>query len=153
MQNKQIHILFLPLLIWLGGCSMHLTEDKRFVMTPVIDNSYPRATLVTASRDIVGKIKLLNPVFREMGKMTEAQVRVQNLSEDRYTLEYKFDWEDAQGFSTSGAGIWQRFTLVGGQTESFSSVGKTPDSKIIVFTVRLPDDVFIDLEKREAGDR
>lgn len=132
-----------------GGCATQLSDDKQFVLNPAIDNSHPRATLVTASTSIVDQIKLLDPKFRDVGKMTQAQVRVQNLSDDRYTLEYKFIWEDSQGFSVSGNGVWQRFTLTAGQTQSFTSIGKTPDSKRIVFTVRLPDDTFIDLERRQ----
>jgi len=153
MTKKVLQVLPLAILFLASGCSTQLTADKRFVVTPVIDNSHPRATLVTASEGLVGNIKLLNPIFKEVGRMTQAQVRVQNITEYRYTLEYKFSWEDKQGFAVGNNNVWQRLTLVSGQTQSISSVGKTPDAKMIIFTVRLPDDTFMDLERREAQKR
>jgi uncharacterized protein YcfL len=79
-------------------------------------------------------------------------VTVQNVSEKRFSLEYKFDWEDPQGFAVNSAAMWQRFTLSPRQVRKFTSTGKVPEATNITFTVRLPDDAFI-LQESEEYDR
>ena len=76
---------------------------------------------------------------------------VYNLTETRYTLEYKFDWEDSQGFKVGSINSWHRFTLTAGEERTFTSTGKVPDATNIVFTVRFPDDVFIETEKQRMN--
>ena len=113
----------------------------------VIDSSDPRAKLVTGSEELLGKIKTKNPRFRTLGQLTQAQVMVVNLSEDRCTLEYKIDWEDDQGFNVNSINSWHRFTLSPRETKTITSTGKVPEARNIVFTVRRPDDIFIENEK------
>lgn len=115
------------------------------------DNGAPsRAELVTGSARLEGRVELGPARFRKAGVLTRAQVRVRNLTETRFTLEYKVDWRDADGFEVTTARSWHRFTLTPHQTRSFSSVGKTPEATSIVFTVRLPDDFFIEDDRRAA---
>lgn len=111
---------------------------------PTVDDSHPRAKLVVGSEVLLGKIGVGKPQFRVLGKLSQAQVMVQNLTETRYTLEYKFDWENGQGFNVDSINAWHRFTLTPRETKTFNSTGKSPDATNIVFTVRLPDDVFIE---------
>lgn len=113
----------------------------------VIEDSSSRARLVIGSDNLIGKIEIKKPRFRSLGQLTQAQVMVLNPTEDRYTLEYKFDWEDSQGFKADSMNSWHRFTLTPGETRTFTSTGKVPEATQIVFTLRLPDDVFIENEK------
>lgn len=129
--------------IALGACNQTMTREPELVQNRSIDQSHPRATLVLASEKLVGDVSLSNPVFQPAGQLTRAQVTVQNLSGVRYTLEYKFDWADAQGFNVNSLGSWQRFTLSPRQATRFTSTGKVPEATNITFTVRLPDDAFI----------
>ena len=114
-----------------------------------IDYGAPRATLVVGSDQLRGRVDVGNSRFRSVGQLTQAQVMVQNMTETRYTLEYKFDWEDSQGFQVDSVNSWHRFTLTPGEARTFTSTGKVPDAKNIMFTVRLPDDAFIESEKQE----
>ena len=114
----------------------------------LVNRSYPRATLVIGSEDLLGKIAISDPRFRSVGSLTQAQVYVQNLTEDRYTLEYKFDWEDSNGFAIQGINAWRRFTLTPHQRNTLSATGKNPNATNIVVIVRLPDDAFIELYKQ-----
>ena len=114
-----------------------------------INSGIPKATLVIGSDRLRGRIDIGNSRFRSVGQLTQAQVMVQNMTETRYTLEYKFDWEDNQGFQVDSLNSWHRFTLTAGEARTFTSTGKVPDAKNIMFTVRLPDDAFIESEKQE----
>mgnify|MGYP003588516255 CR=1 FL=1 len=109
----------------------------------IVDASNPRARLVTGSRDLLNRVLMVNPRFRPVGALTQAQVTVQNLTGDRYSLEYKFDWTDPQGFSIDNSSVWHRFTLSPHQIVDFNSTGKTPDAQNLTFTIRYPDDGFI----------
>lgn len=114
---------------------------------PVIENSNSRARLVMGSDNLIGNVEIKNPRFRLLGQLTQAQVMVLNSTENRYTLEYKFNWEDSQGFKADSMNSWHRFTLTPGETRTFTSTGKVPEATQIVFTLRLPDDAFIENEK------
>ena len=127
---------------------LNTSSRQEVVRTRAVDDSNPRAKLIVGSKDLVGYVVLLNPKFRQLGQMTQAQVTVQNLTENRYSLEYKCDWFDAHGFQVGPRPVWQRFTLTPMITKTVTSMGKVPEARNIVFTVRLPDDAFIDLDKR-----
>lgn len=130
----------------ISGCQSNPVKPPETTRT--IDTSDPRAKLVLASGDLLRKIGLGETRFRQVGQLTQAQVLVQNLTDDRYTLEHKFDWQGSQGFSESSISTWHRFTLAPRETKTFISTGKVPEAVNIVFTVRLPDDAFIDNYKR-----
>ena len=72
---------------------------------------------------------------------------MQNLSNNRYTLEYQYAWEDQEGFSISENRVWKRFVLGPREIKSFRSVAGDPKAYGFTMTVRLPDDLFIHQEK------
>lgn len=151
--NKLIFIRYLALLSFLGitGCSSvhpttHQVSSAEF--NQMVNDTDPRARLIIGSEDLLGKIVLSRPRFKPVGTLTQAQVYVQNLTEERYTLEYKIDWEDSQGFAIRGINAWRRFTLTPHQQEALVATGKKPEATNIVVTVRLPDDPFIELQKQ-----
>ena len=149
---KKANILFVIIFLCLtmcAACSSMPDPNQRTVAQLTVDASNPRAKLVVGSKALVNKVAIIDPRFRVLGQMTQAEVTVQNLTDDRYTLEYKFDWEDSQGFSVDSRSMWHRFTLTPRQTQRFQSTGKTPEAVNIIFTTRLPDDAFIEMYKQE----
>jgi len=116
---------------------------------PSIDQSHPGATLILGSEELLEEIEINSPRLRSLGQLTQGQATVQNLTDERYTLEYRFGWQDGQHFSVGDAGSWHRFTLAPRQADTFSSTGKVPEATHFVLTVRLPDDVFIHADKLE----
>jgi uncharacterized protein YcfL len=138
-------VLFsIAFLVGMGGCQPQVSSPNTVEPISNVDTSHPRAKLVIGSKKILGRVKILNPRFRKVGKMTQAEVTVQNLSDTKFSLEYKFDWQDAQGFTVDSGSMWHRFTLTPHQMRDFSSTGKTPAGEQITFTVRFPHDAFID---------
>ena len=119
------------------------TQQTGKTPTPAVDTSDPRAKLVLASNGLAGNIDLSEPRFRKLGAFTQAQVTVQNLTPDRYILEYKFDWHDEDWFATGQKTAWHRFTLSPNQIETVQSMGKTPEASHIFLTVRFPEDATI----------
>ncbi len=135
----------------INSCSLrHPTTHQvtKASLRQLVNRTYPRATLILGSKYLLGKIAISEPRFRQVGTLTQAQVYVQNLTEDRYTLEYKFDWEDSQGFTIPGINAWRRFTLTPQQRKTLIAIGKNPQATNIVVTVRLPDDTFIENYKQ-----
>jgi uncharacterized protein YcfL len=138
--------------VLLSGCNqVTVREESGLVQGSTIDQSDQRATLILGSEALVGNVRLVSPKFRSIGELTQAQVTVQSLTDTKLTLEYKFVWQDAQGFQEGGAGSWHRFTLTPRQVISFNSTGKVPEASNIVFTVRLPDDFFISPPAQKEG--
>ena len=99
-------------------------------------SEYPNAKLVLGSRALLGDVELTDPKLRSVGKLTQAKVSVRNLTNQSYNLEYKFDWEDAEGFAVETQSVWHPFQLSPYQVRSFTSTGKKPEAEQIVFTVR-----------------
>jgi len=137
--------VFAAVLLWVTGCtSVGPAVGLRTVPQPMIDTSHPRAKLITGSEKLLNNVAVIDPRFRKLGQLNQAEVTVQNLTDNRYTLEYKFDWEDSQGFSIDSPHVWHRFTLSPRQTQRFQSTGKNTEAANIIFTVRFPDDAFIE---------
>lgn len=127
--------------LFVGGCATQTREPIKPIRN--VDISHPRAKLITGSNKLLGKVLILNPRFRKVGKLYQAEVTVQNVTKNTYNLEYKFDWADEQGFTVDSRNVWHRFTLTPHQVQNFTSTGKTPEAKNIIFTIRLPHDAFI----------
>lgn len=103
--------------------------------------------LILASPDLHGHVALVNPKTRSLGQLTQAEVGIQNTTDDRYTVEYRFEWFDKDHFAIQSLSTWHRLTLTAGELRSVQSLGKNPSATNFQFTVRLPDDVFIEHSK------
>ncbi|MCB1787414.1 MAG: YcfL family protein [Gammaproteobacteria bacterium] len=112
-----------------------------------INASNPRARFVLGSKDLVDRIAMTDARIGAAGELAKAEVTVQNLSNDRYTLEYQYAWEDKDGFSIGENQVWKRFVLAPRELKSFKSVASNPKAYGFTITVRLPDDFFIHQEK------
>ena len=133
----------------LGGCNTAGVSDPnvRHYQQDTIDASNPRARLVLGSKDLVGQIALVDARLGTAGALAKGEVSVQNLSNNRYTLEYQYAWEDRDGFSISENRVWKRFVLGPRELKSFRSVAGDPKAYGFTMTVRMPDDLFIHQEK------
>ncbi|MCU7835833.1 MAG: YcfL family protein [gamma proteobacterium symbiont of Taylorina sp.] len=120
-----------------------VAENPNFLKQDTLDDTHPRIRLVLGSEKLVGNIRMANIKFRKVGLFTQAQIGIQNLSDVRYNLEYKVEWEDMDGFMLDQSGVWQRFTLAPTQIDTVTTTGKVTEAYKVVFTVRLPDDPFI----------
>ena len=147
---KYVATLFIVFVIYTlsAGCTSTTHQVSEASLSRLVNSNNPRATLILGSEDLLGKIAISDPKFKKVGTLTQAQVYVQNLTEDRYTLEYKFDWEDSQGFTIQGINAWRRFTLTSQQRKTLTATGKNPTASNIIVTVRLPDDAFIEHYKQ-----
>lgn len=137
-------VLLLILVLAVIACKpASVAEHPGFMKQDSLDDSHPRARLVLGSEKLVGNIRMANIRFRKVGLFTQAQIGIQNLSDVRYNLEYKVEWEDVSGFMINQSGAWQRFTLAPTQIDTVTTTGKVQEAYKVVFTVRLPDDPFI----------
>jgi uncharacterized protein YcfL len=144
MNNKILMGLILSSVFILTACQVPtVAENPGFIARSTLDNSDPRARLVLGSRKLVGNIRMANLHFRKVWRLTQAQVGIQNLSNDRYTVEYRVEWEDKNGFMVDQSGVWRRMTLSPSQIDTISATGKVPEAEHIVINLRMPDDPFI----------
>ena len=138
MQRSWSVLLTLVLAATLASCSAKAPPEA--FETRVVETRHPRAKLALGSRMLIRQVVIVAPKFRQVGELTQASVEVQNLTEKTYRLEYRFEWEDEAGFGVDATSVWRRFTLTPNQIQKFSSTGRAPEAKNIVFTVRLPHD-------------
>lgn len=148
MTRKHLFLscLFLSLFS-LAGCVTKGANMTRLAHR-TIDETHPRATLILGSNELVNNILITNVRVASAGLLPKAGIDVQNLTDDRYSLEYKVVWRDKQGFPINVSNVWHRFVLTPRKIKSFQSVGKSVDAYSIQFTVRFPDDIFIESDKR-----
>lgn len=138
MQRPWSVMLALMLAPVLAACAAKAPPEV--LETRVVETRHPRAKLVLGSRKLIHQVVIVAPKFRQVGELTQASVEVQNLTEKTYALEYRFEWEEESGFGVDSTSVWRRFTLTPNQIQKFSSTGRAPEAKNIVFTVRLPHD-------------
>ncbi|WP_198245724.1 DUF1425 domain-containing protein [methane-oxidizing endosymbiont of Gigantopelta aegis] len=151
MRVKNIFELLAVLIsvIVLSACSTLKGANMTHKAQLTIDDTHPRATLIIGSSDLVDNILITNVKIGKVGLLTRAAVDVQNLTDDRYQLEYKFVWRDRQGFPIDESNVWHRFVLTPRKIKSFQSVGKREDAYSVQFTVRFPDDLYIETDYQD----
>jgi len=116
--------------------------------TRAVDTSYGPLTRIIASDHLIGYIAVVNPRIGQTGAFTKGKVTVQNLTQNRYSLEYQFQWEDAQQFAVGDPRPWERFVLGPKEARNIQEMALNRDAVRAKFTVRLPDDTFIELNKQ-----
>ncbi|ACL02528.1 hypothetical protein Dalk_0823 [Desulfatibacillum aliphaticivorans] len=112
--------------------------------SPPIDESHPGIRLVIGGKDLTKQVRLVNPKIAPLGKLKKGMVQLRNVSDNRLTLEYKFDWMDEDGFLIGDGGIWERFSIGPGGVKTLQTVGKSPKAAQMQVTVRFPGDAFMD---------
>ncbi len=147
MIRKNLIVLLICLLA--AGCSTKKGANIDYLAQKTIDDTHPRATLILGTTDLVNNILITNVKVAQVGLLPKAGIDVQNLTDNRYSLEYKIVWRDKQGFPINVSNVWHRFVLTPRKIKSFQSVGKTEEAYSIQFTVRFPDDLYINSDKRE----
>jgi uncharacterized protein YcfL len=128
--------------------NLNTDSNQEIIQTKAVDTSNPFLKRVIASDHLIGYISIVNPKLGQLGRFSKAQVTVQNLTQNRYSLEYQFQWEDEQGFAVGTPRPWKRFVLVPKESENIPEMALRPEAVKAVFTVRLPDDAFIELNKQ-----
>ncbi len=123
-------------------------SNMRIKHTSAVDTTYAPLTRIIASDKLIGYISVVNPKVGQTGAFTKAQVTVQNLTQNRYSLEYQFQWQDAQQFSVGTPRSWKRFVLGPKEAKIIQEMALNKDAIRTIFTVRLPDDTFIELNKK-----
>lgn len=136
-------------LLTLAACNSTGLSDPniRQYQQDTVNASNPRARLVLGSPDLVNRVALTDARIGAVGELARGEVTVQNLSDNRYQLEYQYAWEDQQGFGISENRVWRRFVLAPRELKSFQSVAGSPQAYGFTMTVRFPEDFFINQEK------
>lgn len=127
---------------------LNTNSNQEIIQTRAVDTSYPPLKRVIASDYLIGYISVVNPRLGQVGSFAKAQITVQNLTQNRYSVEYQYQWEDAQGFVVGTPRPWKRFILAPKEAEIISEMALRQEATKAVFTVRLPDDTFIELNKQ-----
>lgn len=141
-------IIVVLVCFWIVGCGTKKGAEKKYLAQKTIDDTHPRATLILGSTDLVNNILITNVKVGQIGLLQRAGIDVQNLTDNRYSLEYKVVWRDKQGFPINVSNVWHRFVLTPRKIKSFQSVGKTEEAYSIQFSVRFTDDFYIESGKQ-----
>jgi len=137
--NNKVMLL---LLLSYFSASIGILNAEPMEQSRTVDSSHPRVRLVLGSDDLYGDIKLVKARVAPIGNFIRGQASVQNLTDENYGLEYKFDWYDDEGFIVGKGGVWQRFMLGAREIRSFKSLGKSKNASRMQLTVRVPVDYF-----------
>lgn len=120
------------------------------LQTRLVSESHPRAQLIMGNADMDGTVRYRDLRFGQVGAFQRVVVGVENLTNERYSLEYRVNWQDNQGFAINSNNAWHRFTLAPHQIYNIQSVGKVPEAYKVQMTVRYLDDLFIESRKQQG---
>lgn len=140
----------------ISGCStvsqpepgLNTDPNQQIIQTSAVDTSYPGLTRVLASEYLVGYVSMVNPRLGQNGNFTKAQVTVQNLTQNRYSVEYQYQWEDQDGLAVGSPKPWRRFVLGPKEAKILAEMALRQEAKQAMVTVRIVDDPFIELNKQ-----
>ena len=140
----------------ISGCStvsqpepgLNTDPNQQIIQTSSVDTSYPGLTRVLASEYLVGYVSMVNPRLGQNGNFTKAQVTVQNLTQNRYSVEYQYQWEDQDGLAVGSPKPWRRFVLGPKEAKILAEMALRQEAKQAMVTVRIVDDPFIELNKQ-----
>lgn len=150
ISGKVLGILPILLLVGLSACVAPQGATVRQINDKTIDSNHPRAQLVLASDQLLGKLVMTNVRFGTVGNFERTELGMQNLSKRKLALEYRIVWQDRDGFTINSNNAWHRMTLSPKQINNVQSVGKDPAAYQIQVVVRLPDDLFIESHRQES---
>ncbi len=88
------NITFVLVCLFLVGCSTNKGANIQYLAQKTIDDTHPQATLILGSTDLVNKVLITNIRVAQVGLLQKAGIDVQNLTDNRYNLEYKIVWRD-----------------------------------------------------------
>lgn len=149
--NKNIvRISIVIFLFGLSACVAPQGATVRQINDQTIDVTHPRAQLVIASDQLLGKLVMTNVRFGTVGNFARTELGMQNLSKRKLVLEYRIIWQDKDGFTINANNAWHRTIMSPKQINNVQSVGKDPDAYQIQVVVRLPDDLFIESHRQES---
>ncbi|GFM35130.1 DUF1425 domain-containing protein [Desulfovibrio subterraneus] len=139
--------LCLMLSLSLGACTSvytgkRVTSDAGAVVGAT-DNTVEigdRTKFIIASEVLLGNVMLENPRFRRVGNFTQGAAVIQNISDERLSLEYMVTWQDEQGFPIDVPHVWHHITLMPHMSEQISSTGKANNAYHMTVAVRFPNE-------------
>lgn len=149
IRKAKLLIISILSVVVLTGCNSVRTPDE--TQRALVNSDHPRAQLVLGNKDLLDNVIFRDVIFGQVGNFTRAQFQLENLSDQRMSLEYQINWLDNQGFTVLSNNAWHRFTLGSRQVETLQSVGKSENAYKIQVTVRYPDDLFIESHKLEKA--
>lgn len=154
--HKILLFCIFGLLLFSYGCTttvaqpeegLNWNQNQEIIQSRGVDTSFPELKRIIASDLLIGYISVVNPRIDSSGHFAKAQVTVQNLTQNRYSLEYQYQWEDSQGFEVGTPRPWKRFILGPKEAKNYSEMALSPKAIKTIFTVRVVDDTFIELNK------
>ncbi len=122
----------LVVLLFTSSSNIALADDDG-----VVDQSHPRARLILGDSNLVDNIAIVKPRVAPLGVFMRGQVIIQNLTDEKYLLDYKFDWLDDEGFLINDGGVWFPIVLGPREMKSIKSLGKSQYAARMQVTVRL----------------
>ena len=127
-------VILLLLIVFISACS---NVPKGAELEQVANEK------VILHPDLIDEIGVVSERMIKVGAYPAVELSLKNFTEDRYTIEYKFDWFDSSGFKIDTLQSWNRVTLSPSATSDILSVGKSEKAIQYKVNIRLPDDVFI----------
>ena len=83
-----------------------------------------------------------NVKLRKVGRLTEAQVAIQNMSNERLHLEYRVEWENVNGFIVDQSGGMATINTISNTDRYIFNRRKNPEAEKIIVNLRKSDDPF-----------
>jgi uncharacterized protein YcfL len=113
-----------------GGKTVWNDEGARELSKKVVFNS----------SSLAGDLQVVDLQSALAGNLMRAQATLRSRDRDTISLQYRFDWYDANGIEiNSGSGSWKPLILTGKETKTVQGVAPDPRAKEFKLKVREAD--------------
>lgn len=111
-------------------------------VSTIVQSTGPNAPLgyeiEEQSTNLAKLIKVRQAAAQRVNELWQAQVDVRGTGRQAITLEYRFQWRDAQGIELASLlNAWRDVTVAPGETVALQGIASSPAAARYVFSVRI----------------
>ena len=92
---------------------------------------------------VASALEVVRANINASGRLPKLTFQIRNKISQRYPIEYRIEWLDADGAPLMVSSAWQQVTLSGNAIRAVTSMGKSPDAKTVNIALRIPQPVEI----------
>lgn len=125
----------------IGGCATTQPTEPIPVVLDV--TPAPGIEVNFADSNVANALVVLSGSITQVGTLPKLTLQLKNITQIKLPLEYQVVWLDKDGAPLTTSSAWQQLTMTGNAARALMSIGKSPEAKQCLVSIRFPVSVEI----------
>lgn len=144
---KKLCLTLLSGTLILCGCATNTPPAAAPAQAPepllLSANVAPGVAVHYESELVAQALQVVGANINTSNRLPKLSFQIRNKISQRYPIEYRIEWLDANGAPLIVSSAWQQVTLSGNAIRGIQSIGKSPEAKSVNIALRIPQPVEI----------